>query len=78
MGGAAIEQWHAPMIHHMGGGAGSDGRGVIGNNGFLMLNLRGERFMNEDVPGQQLENQVELQPQRKEPTSSSTPCGPSS
>ena len=32
--GAAVEQWHAPMIHHMGGGAGSDGRGVIGNNGF--------------------------------------------
>lgn len=63
--GAAIEQWHAPMIHHMGGGAGADGRGVIGNNGFLWLNLRGERFMNEDIPGQQLENQVELQPQRK-------------
>ncbi len=63
--GASIEQWHAPMIHHMGGGAGADGRGVIGNNGFLWLNLRGERFMNEDIPGQQLENQVELQPQRK-------------
>ena len=63
--GAAIEQWHAPMIHHMGGGAGADGRGVIGNNGFLWLNLHGERFMNEDLPGQQLENQVELQPQRK-------------
>ena len=63
--GAAIEQWHAPMIHHMGGGAGADGRGVIGNNGFLWLNLRGKRFMNEDLPGQQLENQVELQPQRK-------------
>lgn len=63
--GAAIEQWHAPMIHHMGGGAGADGRGVIGNNGYLWLNLRGERFMNEDVAGQQLENQVELQPQRK-------------
>ena len=63
--GAAIEQWHAPMIHHMGGGAGADGRGVIGNNGFLWLNLHGERFMNEDIPGQQLENQVELQPQRK-------------
>ena len=63
--GAAVEQWHAPMIHHMGGGAGSDGRGVIGNNGFLWLNLHGKRFMNEDVPGQQLENQVELQPQRK-------------
>lgn len=63
--GAAIEQWHAPMIHHMGGGAGADGRGVIGNNGFLWLNLHGKRFMNEDLPGQQLENQVELQPQRK-------------
>ena len=63
--GAAIEQWHAPMIHHMGGGAGADGRGVIGNNGYLWLNLRGKRFMNDDLPGQQLENQVELQPQRK-------------
>ena len=63
--GAAIEQWHAPMIHHMGGGVGADGRGVIGNNGYLWLNLRGKRFMNEDLPGQQLENQVELQPQRK-------------
>ena len=63
--GAAIEQWHAPMIHHMGGGAGADGRGVIGNNGYLWLNLRGKRFMNEDLPGQQLENQVELQSQRK-------------
>lgn len=63
--GAAIEQWHAPMIHHMGGGAGADGRGVIGNNGYLWLNLRGKRFMNEDIPGQQLENQVELQPERK-------------
>lgn len=63
--GAALEQWHAPMIHHMGGGAGADGRGVIGNNGFLWLNLHGKRFMNEDIAGQQLENQVELQPQRK-------------
>ena len=62
--GGAIEQWHAPVIHHMGGGAGPDG-GVIGNNGYLWLNLRGKRFMNEDLPGQQLENQVEIQPQRK-------------
>lgn len=62
--GAAIEEWHAPMIHHMGGGAGADGRGVMGNNGYLWLNMRGERFMNEDLPGQQLENQVELQPGR--------------
>ena len=63
--GGAIEAYHAPMIHHMGGGAGADGRGVIGNNGYLWLNLRGKRFMNEDLPGQQLENQVENQPQRK-------------
>ncbi len=63
--GGAIEAYHAPVIHHMGGGAGADGRGVIGNNGYLWLNLRGKRFMNEDLPGQQLENQVENQPQRK-------------
>jgi fumarate reductase flavoprotein subunit len=63
--GAQIQQWHAPMIHHMGGGAGADGHGVMGNNGWLWLNLNGERFMNEDLPGQQLENQVELQPQHK-------------
>ena len=63
--GVALQQWHAPMIHHMGGGAGIGGRGVIGNNGYLWLNLAGKRFMNEDLPGQQLENQVENQPQRK-------------
>ena len=54
--GVALQQWHAPMIHHMGGGAG------IGNNGYLWLNLAGKRFMNEDLPGQQLENQLEKQP----------------
>ncbi|MEE8715948.1 MAG: FAD-binding protein [Coriobacteriales bacterium] len=63
--GAQIQQWHGPMIHHMGGGAGADGHGVMGNNGWLWLNRDGERFMNEDVPGQQLENQVELQPGHK-------------
>ena len=62
--GAAIDQWHAPIIHHMGAGAGADGRGVIGNNGYLWLNKHGKRFMNEDIPGQQIENQVELQPDR--------------
>lgn len=60
--GACMQQWHAPMIHHMGGGAGADGRGVMGNNGWLWINREGKRFMNEDLPGQQLENQVELQP----------------
>lgn len=60
--GAQIQQCHAPMIHHMGGGAGPDGVGVMGIAGFLHLNRAGERFMNEDIPGQQLENQLELQP----------------
>lgn len=63
--GAQVQQWHAPMIHHMGGGAGADGHGVMGNNGWLWINTKGERFMNEDLPGQQLENQVELQPGHK-------------
>lgn len=61
--GARMQDYHAPMIHHMGGGAGIDGRGVMGINGYLNLNLFGERFMDEDVPGQQVENQVEIQPQ---------------
>ena len=63
--GAAIEQWHAPMIHHMGGGADLAGVGVMGNAGFLNLDLNGKRFMNEDLPGQQLENQIELQKNRE-------------
>ena len=63
--GAAIQQNHAPMTHHMGGGAGADGAGVMGISGYLQLNTRGERFMNEDIPGQQLENQIEMQPGRK-------------
>ena len=54
--GAKVEGWHAPMIHYMGS--------TMGNNGYLWLNLDGKRFMNEDIPGQQLENQLELQPQR--------------
>jgi fumarate reductase flavoprotein subunit len=63
--GAQIQQWHGPMIHHMGGGAGADGHGVMGNNGWLWINSAGKRFMNEDIPGQQLENQVEMQPGHK-------------
>ncbi|WP_018213156.1 FAD-dependent oxidoreductase [Desulfitobacterium hafniense] len=58
--GARIQQHHAPMIHHMGGGAGVDGNGVMGIAGFLQLDTNGKRFMNEDVPGQQVENQIEL------------------
>lgn len=60
--GAKMQDYHCPSMHHMGGGAGADGRGVMGINGYLNLNLHGKRFMNEDVPGQQVENQVELQP----------------
>ena len=63
--GAQVQQSHAPMIHHMGGGADLSGVGVMGNAGFLNLDLNGKRFMNEDLPGQQLENQVELQKNRE-------------
>lgn len=47
---------HAPMAHHMGG--------ALGASGFLLLNLQGERFVNEDVPGQQINNQLLTQPGR--------------
>jgi succinate dehydrogenase/fumarate reductase flavoprotein subunit len=59
--GAQVQQDHAPMIHHMGGGADLAGVGVMGIAGFLNLDMNGKRFMNEDLPGQQIENQVELQ-----------------
>ena len=75
--GAHIEQWHAPSFTTWVAAPALDGRGVIGNNGYLWLNLRGKRFMNEDIPGQQLENQVELQPSARL-TSSSTLAGLSS
>ncbi|MCI5924030.1 MAG: FAD-binding protein [Oscillospiraceae bacterium] len=45
---------HAPMGHHMGG--------ALGASGFLLLNKNGERFVNEDCPGQQINNQVNIQP----------------
>ena len=63
--GAQVQQSHAPMIHHMGGGADLAGVGVMGNAGFLNLDLNGKRFMNENLPGQQLENQIELQKNRE-------------
>ena len=63
--GAQVQQSHAPMIHHMGGGADLAGVGVMGNAGFLNLDLNGKRFMNEDLPGQQRENQIELQKNRE-------------
>ena len=57
--GAKVMGFNAPMIHHMGGGADLSGVGVMGNAGFLNLDMDGKRFMNEDLPGQQLENQIE-------------------
>lgn len=63
--GARVQQDHAPMIHHMGGGADLEGVGVMGIAGFLNLDMNGKRFMNEDLPGQQIENQVELQKDKK-------------
>ena len=58
--GAKVQMDHAPMIHHMGGGADLAGVGVMGIAGFLNLDMNGKRFMNEDLPGQQIENQIEL------------------
>lgn len=56
--GAAIQQHHAPMIHHMGNTL--DGaQGPLGIDPYLRLNKAGQRFMNEDCPGQQTENQIE-------------------
>ncbi len=56
--GAKIQQYHAPMIHHMGAGGGK--MGVMGIACFLQLDADGKRFMNEDIPGQQIENQIEM------------------
>ena len=56
--GALVQQHHAPMIHHMGGGNGVL-MGTLGISPYLRLDLNGKRFMNEDCPGQQTENQIE-------------------
>ena len=57
LAGAVLEEGpYAPMIHHMGA--------CMGSACFLQLNRDGQRFMNEDIPGQQLENQIEAQPGR--------------
>ncbi|MDR1184088.1 MAG: FAD-binding protein, partial [Coriobacteriales bacterium] len=45
---------YAPMTHHAGG--------ALGINAFLQVNRNGERFMNEDIPGQQISNQLVRQP----------------
>jgi fumarate reductase flavoprotein subunit len=53
--GAQLEDGpHAPMTHCVGG--------PLGDDAFLLVNLRGERFMNEDNDGQQFSNAIERQP----------------
>lgn len=47
---------HAPCAHHMGG--------VFGSSGFVLLNTRGLRFVNEDAPGQQIGSQIENLPDK--------------
>jgi len=75
--GAAIQQHHGPMIHHMGQGytdpdapagdmeSAMANMSPIGAAPFLRLNILGKRFMCEDLPGQQCENQIEVQPQQR-------------
>lgn len=46
----------APMTHNVGNPA------CVGVDPFLLLNARGERFMNEDVTGQDIENALARQP----------------
>ena len=64
--GAAVQQHHAPMIHWMGGTYGGTGMDMspVGTAPFLYLNKDGKRFTNEDIPGQQMQNQIENQPGR--------------
>lgn len=53
--GARMERGpHAPNVHNMGG--------PLGVASYLQLDLNGERFMNEDVSGQQIENQLTVLP----------------
>lgn len=55
--GAKMEEWpHATNDHNMGG--------VLGSTGFLELNIYGERFQNEDCPGQELNNLMNRLPGR--------------
>ena len=46
----------APMTHNVGNPS------CVGVDPFLLLNARGERFMNEDVTGQDIENAIARQP----------------
>ncbi|MDR1088638.1 MAG: FAD-dependent oxidoreductase [Coriobacteriales bacterium] len=61
--GADIQQRHAPMIHYMGQMTMGEGTvGGVGTSPFLRLSRYGKRFMDEDVPGQQVQNALETCP----------------
>ncbi|MDR0513596.1 MAG: FAD-binding protein [Coriobacteriaceae bacterium] len=49
----------APMTHHMGG--------ALGVDSYLQLNMEGKRFMNEDIPGQPIADQLSRQPASLDP-----------
>lgn len=56
--GAQLERGpHAPVSHCVGG--------PLGDDAFLLVNARGERFMNEDNDGQRWTNAIERQPKMK-------------
>lgn len=55
--GAKIEDGpHAPMTHHLGG--------PLGVDAFLLVDIYANRFVNEDVGGQPLQNQISRLPQK--------------
>ena len=55
--GAKMEEGPlAPMTHHLGG--------PLGMDSFLLTDIYGERFMNEDVGGQPFQNQLSRLPQK--------------
>ena len=47
---------HAPMSHTL---------GILGTDSFLHVNIKGERYENEDVPARSLTNSLDLQPEGK-------------
>lgn len=53
--GGVIEPGPHALIMHQ-------GAGPLGTDAFLQVNFLGERFQNEDVPGQSYANQIERQP----------------
>lgn len=55
--GAKMEEGpHAPMTHHLGG--------PLGMDAFLLTDVYGARFMNEDVGGQPFQNQLSRLPRK--------------